>query len=71
MPSVTDRTLGLQLKYLQNDGVIKRKVYTAKPSLKVAYSLTSFGKTLMQLLIAIVSWGQFVDENYEENIDLK
>jgi len=39
MPSVTERTLSLQLKTLESDGIIDRKVYTTKPPLKVAYSL--------------------------------
>ena len=46
MPTVTERTLSLQLKTLEEDGIIKRKVYTSKPPLKVEYSLTDFGKTL-------------------------
>jgi len=43
MPSVTERTLSLQLKTLESDGVVRRKVYTTKPPLKVEYSLTDFG----------------------------
>ena len=50
IPSVTERTLSLQLKNLETDGVIKRKVYTSKPPLKVEYSLTEFGKTLIPLI---------------------
>jgi len=48
MPTVTERTLSLQLKTLESDGVVKRKVYTSKPPLKVEYSLTDFGSTLKQ-----------------------
>ena len=61
---VTERTLSLQLKTLEEDGVIKRKVYTTKPPLKVVYSLTDFGKTLIPLLKSIAEWGDFVVENY-------
>jgi len=63
MPTVTERTLSLQLKTLENDGIIKRKVYTSKPPLKVEYSLTDFGKTLIPLLQAIVDWGKYVIEH--------
>lgn len=66
MSSVTERTLSLQLQQLQADGVIKRKVYTSKPPLKVMYSLTDFGKTLIPLLKSIVDWGDFVVENYSD-----
>lgn len=62
-PTVTERTLSLQLKTLELDGIIKRKVYTSKPPLKVEYSLTEFGKTLLPLIQSIVDWGNFVIEN--------
>ena len=60
MPAVTERTLSLQLKQLQEDGVITRKVYTTKPPLKVEYSLTKFGETLNSLLQSIAEWGEYV-----------
>lgn len=63
---VTERTLSLQLKQLEEDGVVKRKVYTSKPPLKVEYSLTDFGKTLEPLLWSIANWGDYVVENYSK-----
>ncbi|QWX85609.1 helix-turn-helix transcriptional regulator [Cellulophaga sp. HaHaR_3_176] len=60
MPTVTERTLSLQLKTLEEDGIIKRKVYTTKPPLKVEYSLTDFGKTLIPLIQSIANWGYSV-----------
>ena len=66
MTGITERTLSLQLKKLEEDGVITRKVYTSKPPLKVEYSLTDFGKTLSPLLQAIADWGDFVIEKYGE-----
>lgn len=63
MPNVTERTLSLQLKRLQEDGIIKRTVYTSKPPLKVEYALTDFGKTLIPLVKAIAEWGVFALEN--------
>ena len=64
MPTVTERTLSLQLKALEEDGLIKRKVYTSKPPLKVEYSLTDFGKTLIPLIQSIADWGDFVVAEY-------
>ena len=61
---VTERTLSLQLKSLEEDGVIERKVYTTKPPLKVEYSLSDFGKTLIPLLQSIANWGESVVERY-------
>ncbi|TCI93716.1 winged helix-turn-helix transcriptional regulator [Tenacibaculum sp. M341] len=64
MPKVTERTLSLQLKALEEDGVIKRRVYTSKPPLKVEYSLTEFGETLKPLVISIAEWGDYAVKNY-------
>lgn len=66
MPDVTERTLSLQLKQLEEDGVVERKVYTSKPPLKVEYSLTEFGKTLIPLLRSIAEWGDYVVENHSD-----
>lgn len=64
MPTVTERTLSLQLKALEEDGLIKRKVYTKKPPLKVEYSLTELGNTLIPLVQSIANWGDLVAEKY-------
>ena len=69
MPTVTERTLSLQLKTLEEDGIIKRKVYTSKPPLKVEYSLTEFGKTLIPTIQSIANWGVFVVEEKGEFIE--
>lgn len=58
MPNVTERTLSLQLKALEEHQIIQRKVFTTKPPLKVEYSLTEFGKTLIPLLEAMAKWGE-------------
>ncbi|MBC9934912.1 winged helix-turn-helix transcriptional regulator [Chitinophaga qingshengii] len=66
MPSVTEMTLSLQLKQLEKDGLVIRKVYGKKPPIKVVYSLTDFGKTLIPVLEAITAWGnQVVKEKGE------
>ena len=64
LPTVTERTLSLQLKALEEDGLIKRKVYTSKPPLKVEYSLTEFGISVIPLIQSIADWGDHVAENY-------
>lgn len=70
MPTVTERTLSLQLKTLEEDGIVKRKVYTSKPPLKVEYSLTDFGKTLIPLIQSIADWGVMVVEK-QDGMQLK
>ena len=66
MKSVTERTLTLLLKRLEEDGVINKQIFGTKPPLKVEYSLTDFGKTLIPLLKSISDWGGYVVENYAE-----
>lgn len=57
MPSVTEMTLSLQLKQLEKDGLVSRKVYGKKPPIKVVYGLTDFGKSFVPVLEAITKWG--------------
>ncbi|MFN1217083.1 winged helix-turn-helix transcriptional regulator [Chryseobacterium kwangjuense] len=58
IPTITERTLSLQLKQLEEDHILNRKVYTEKPPLMVEYTLTDFGKTLLPVIEAITSWGR-------------
>jgi len=57
VPDVTEMTLSLQLKQLEKDGLVSRKVNGKKPPVKVVYSLTDFGKTFIPVLEAITNWG--------------
>ncbi|MEO1436050.1 MAG: helix-turn-helix domain-containing protein [Bacteroidota bacterium] len=66
MSTVTEKTLSLQLKQLQKDGIISRKVYSTKPPLKVEYTLTKTGETLIPLLKAIEDWGNFAIAEFSE-----
>lgn len=66
MPNITEMTLSLQLKQLEKDGLVSRKVYGNKPPVKVIYSLTDFGKTFIPVLETITEWGnQIVSEKGE------
>lgn len=59
IPTVSERTLSLQLKQLEEDGLIARNVIpTDKPPLRVEYSMTEFGRTLSPLLEMISNWGE-------------
>lgn len=60
MPAITEMTLSLQLKQLEKDGLVSRKVYGKKPPVKVIYTLTDFGKTFIPILEAITEWGNQV-----------
>ncbi len=60
MPAITEMTLSLQLKQLEKDGLLSRSVYGEKPPVKVVYTLTALGQTLIPLLKAITDWGNQV-----------
>ncbi len=57
IPTLNERTLSMQLKQLEADGLINRKAYYKKPPLKVEYSLTKFGQGLIPILKMITEWG--------------
>jgi DNA-binding HxlR family transcriptional regulator len=56
IPGVTQRMLSQQLRELERDGVVLRKVYAQVPP-KVEYGLTEFGRTLHPILRMMCKWG--------------
>lgn len=56
MPDVTQRMLTRQLRELEDDQVVERKVYPEVPP-RVEYSLTEFGRTLEPILTTLQKWG--------------
>jgi len=56
LPDATKRVLNVQLKELEQHGIITKKIYHQLP-LKVEYSLTELGETLMPIIDAMNQWG--------------
>ncbi len=54
---VTQQMLTLQLRELERDGIVQRKVYAEVPP-KVEYSLTERGHSLEPILLMMLEWGQ-------------
>jgi DNA-binding HxlR family transcriptional regulator len=55
--NVTQRMLTKQLRELEKDGLIVRKVFPVVPP-HVEYSLSKKGKTLEPILLALRDWGE-------------
>ena len=56
IPGITQKMLTQQLRELEKDGIVNRKVYAVVPP-KVEYSLTEEGHSLEPLLQEMCSWG--------------
>ena len=59
IPKATPKMLTQQLRELENDNLVIRKVYLVVPP-KVEYSLSDFGRGIIPILDAMCKWG----ENY-------
>lgn len=62
IPDITQRMLTTQLRELESDRIIVRKVYACVPP-KVEYSLSPIGKTLSPVLENLKNWGAFYIQN--------
>jgi DNA-binding HxlR family transcriptional regulator len=57
IPGVTEKMLTQQLRELEADGIVARRVYPTVPP-KVEYSLTAYGRSLKRALRALCDWGK-------------
>lgn len=62
MTNITHRALTLQLRELEQDGVVKRTVYAEVPP-RVEYELTALGFSMEPIINAMYDWGL----NYQKN----
>lgn len=56
MTNITHRTLTLQLRELERDGVVKRTVYAEVPP-RVEYELTTLGGSMAPIIQSMYDWG--------------
>ncbi|NGQ96727.1 helix-turn-helix transcriptional regulator [Brevibacillus sp. SYP-B805] len=75
MPDITQKMLTQQLRELEQDKIIQRKVYHQVPP-KVEYSLTEYGQTIKEVLDVMAHWGMKhlerideEDENLQEDVE--
>ena len=55
IPAVSQKMLIQQLRELERDGIVERKVYPQVPP-KVEYKLTEWGRALCPALDALLEW---------------
>ncbi len=56
IPSITQKMLTQQLREMEDNGLVVRKIYEQVPP-KVEYSLTKHGEKLRDILKAMKEWG--------------
>ena len=56
LTKITPRMLSKELKDLEINGLVERKVYDSIP-VKVTYKLAEYGYTLVPLIIELTNWG--------------
>ena len=74
LKTITQQMLSKQLKELETDGIVNRKVYQVVPP-KVEYSLTEFGLSVIPILKSFSDWNRRntrtislkLNKNFEEN----
>ncbi|SMC26367.1 transcriptional regulator, HxlR family [Clostridium acidisoli DSM 12555] len=55
--NITQKTLTMQLRELERDEIICRKVYPESPP-RVEYGLTKIGESMQPILSAMCEWGK-------------
>ena len=57
IPNITQKMLTTQLREMEVDGLLERKVFAQVPP-KVEYTITDYGKTLNPVLQSMCRWGE-------------
>jgi DNA-binding HxlR family transcriptional regulator len=68
IPGATQKVLTDQLRQLERDGLIDRKIYAQVPP-KVEYSISAYGRSLSPVLEAMCKWG--ISNRHREELTAK
>ncbi|WP_425236103.1 winged helix-turn-helix transcriptional regulator [Ulvibacterium sp.] len=58
IPSISNKVLTEQLRELEQDGIIERRVLTDRIPVNVEYSLSKKGKELIPIIELMEQWGE-------------
>ena len=58
LPTISQKVLTQQLRELEADAIITRRVYGERAPFKVVYELTDLGRSLGQILLQMSLWGE-------------
>ncbi|WP_433944553.1 winged helix-turn-helix transcriptional regulator [Paenibacillus sp. SN-8-1] len=71
IPDITQRMLTTQLRELEEDKIINRKVYPVVPP-KVEYSLTEYGGSLIPILDLMYDWGKnYIRDAMDNKVNIR
>ncbi|WP_459212102.1 winged helix-turn-helix transcriptional regulator [Aquimarina rhabdastrellae] len=56
LPYISDKMLSNTISEMEADGIIEKTIYKEVP-LRIEYSITEFGKTIIPVLEAMNNWG--------------
>ena len=60
IPSISNKVLTEQLRELEEDGIIDRRVLTDRIPVNVEYSLSKRGKELIPIIELMEQWGETI-----------
>ncbi|MBK8498499.1 MAG: helix-turn-helix transcriptional regulator [Flavobacteriales bacterium] len=63
IPGITEKMLSMQLRQLEKDGLVSRRIHAEVPP-RVEYALTAHGRTLLPLLEEIAKWGRMMGKKH-------
>ena len=77
LDTITSQMLSKQLKEMENDTLVKRKIIKSNP-IAVEYSLTQFGSSSLPIIRSLIKWGSInkrkmsrvIEKDQEKAIDL-